>query len=171
MCVFAEAAIRRGIDVIVGTPGRLNDYLEKKNSLNLSELECIILDEADEMLNIGFAKDIEKMLETVPGKDQRQMLLFSATVPSWVQDVAKKYLKPERKNIDLVGQAQRQASSDVAHFKMPVFWTEKAAVIADCVKLYGKNGRSIVFTPTKKECNELIVDPRFNVGELRRHWK
>lgn len=159
-----EAGLRRGVDVLVGTPGRINDFLEKKKCLSLSAIECIILDEADEMLNIGFGPDIEKMLETAPSRDNRQMLLFSATLPKWIKDVSAKYQKTNKKTVDLVGQEKRQASSSVEHYMMPVFWTERPSIIGDCIRMYGTGGRSIVFAETKKECNELVLDPRLNVG-------
>jgi ATP-dependent RNA helicase DDX21 len=158
-----EAGLRRGVDAFVGTPGRINDYLEKKTSLDLSGLECIILDEADEMLNVGFGPAIEQMLSTAPQPDKRQMLLCSATLPAWMKQVSAKYQKPVKKTVNLVGQQKRQASSSVDHYMMPVFWT---AVIGDCFRVYGSGGRTIVFEDTKMEYNELVLDPRLSVGGL-----
>jgi len=81
--------LRRGVDIVVGTPGRIQDHIDR-GSLDLSQLKFLILDEADEMLNMGFIDDIEKILESVP--DEKQMLLFSATMPSRIQQIAKKYM-------------------------------------------------------------------------------
>src|SRR6476469_1118603 len=73
------SALRRGVHVIVGTPGRIMDHLEK-GTLDLSELRFLVLDEADEMLKMGFAEDVEKILSDTP--DDKHVALFSATMPS-----------------------------------------------------------------------------------------
>jgi len=83
-------ALRRGPQVVVGTPGRLMDHL-KRNSLDLSSLSICALDEADEMLNMGFLEDIEWILEHVP--DETQMALFSATMPQAIRKIAQRFLK------------------------------------------------------------------------------
>ncbi|HLU13959.1 MAG TPA: DEAD/DEAH box helicase, partial [Arenimonas sp.] len=72
------AALRRGVHVVVGTPGRVIDHLER-GSLDLSGLSCLVLDEADEMLRMGFIDDVEQILRSMP--EQRQTALFSATMP------------------------------------------------------------------------------------------
>jgi ATP-dependent RNA helicase DeaD len=81
--------LRRGVDIVVGTPGRVQDHIDR-GSLDLSHLSYLILDEADEMLNMGFVDDIEKILETV--NEDKKMLLFSATMPQKIEDIAKKYM-------------------------------------------------------------------------------
>ncbi|AJT41811.1 DEAD/DEAH box helicase [Psychromicrobium lacuslunae] len=84
------AGLRRGAQVVVGTPGRVIDHLEK-GSLDLSELEYLVLDEADEMLRMGFADDVEQILAQTP--EEKQVALFSATMPGQIRRIAKKYLK------------------------------------------------------------------------------
>ena len=85
--------LRRGAQIVVGTPGRVMDHMRRK-SLNLDDLEALVLDEADEMLNMGFIEDIEWILEHTP--ESRQIALFSATMPKAIQSVAKRYLnQPE----------------------------------------------------------------------------
>ena len=71
-------ALERGVEVVVGTPGRLIDLMRQKH-LDLSQVRTAVLDEADEMLDLGFLEDIEKLLQAVPGN--RQTMLFSATMP------------------------------------------------------------------------------------------
>ena len=83
------AGLRRGAQVVVGTPGRVIDHLEK-GSLDLSELQYLVLDEADEMLRMGFADDVEKIFQETP--DGRQVALFSATMPSQIRRMSKQYL-------------------------------------------------------------------------------
>ncbi len=84
------SALRRGVHVIVGTPGRVIDHLEK-GSLDLSKLKTLVLDEADEMLRMGFIDDVEKILQKTP--ESRQTALFSATMPSAIKRIAKTYLR------------------------------------------------------------------------------
>ncbi len=81
--------LRRGVDVVVGTPGRVMDHM-RQGTLNTSKLGCLVLDEADEMLRMGFIDDVEWILEKLP--DERQLVLFSATMPSEIRRLSKKYL-------------------------------------------------------------------------------
>lgn len=81
--------LERGIEVVVGTPGRVIDHI-KRGTLDLSELKCLVLDEADEMLNMGFLDDVKFVLEQTPEK--RQVALFSATLPPQIRTIAHKYL-------------------------------------------------------------------------------
>ena len=84
------SALRRGVHVVVGTPGRVIDHLEK-GSLDLSQLKTLVLDEADEMLRMGFIDDVEQILQKTPAS--RQTTLFSATMPSAIKRIAKTYLR------------------------------------------------------------------------------
>jgi ATP-dependent RNA helicase DeaD len=83
------SGLRRGAHVVVGTPGRIIDHLEK-GSLDLSHLRFLVLDEADEMLNMGFQEDVERILSETP--EERQVALFSATMPSAIRRLSKQYL-------------------------------------------------------------------------------
>jgi len=83
-------ALRRGVQVIVGTPGRVIDHIER-GSLDLSRLRCLVLDEADEMLRMGFIDDVEAVLKRTP--ETRQVALFSATMPPQIRRIAQTYLK------------------------------------------------------------------------------
>ncbi|WP_406534328.1 DEAD/DEAH box helicase [Methanobrevibacter sp.] len=82
--------LKKGVHVVVGTPGRVIDHIERGN-LELIGIESVVLDEADEMLEMGFREDIERILADTP--NQRQTLLFSATMPKEIRDLAKKYQK------------------------------------------------------------------------------
>jgi len=82
--------LERGVHVVVGTPGRVMDHIRRK-TLNLDELDCLVLDEADEMLRMGFIDDVEWILEQTP--KTRQIALFSATMPISIRRIAQKYLK------------------------------------------------------------------------------
>src|SRR4051795_8397173 len=83
------SALRRGVHVVVGTPGRIMDHLAK-GTLDLSELKYLVLDEADEMLKMGFADDVETILADTP--DDKNVALFSATMPSQIRRISKQYL-------------------------------------------------------------------------------
>ncbi|RME66169.1 MAG: DEAD/DEAH box helicase, partial [Nitrospirae bacterium] len=83
-------SLKRGVHVVVGTPGRVLDHLRRK-TLKLSGIKILVLDEADEMLNMGFIDDIRKIIRETP-KD-RQTMLFSATMPGPIQEIAKRYMK------------------------------------------------------------------------------
>ncbi len=83
-------ALKRGVQIVVGTPGRVMDHIRQGTFIK-SNLECLVLDEADEMLRMGFIDDIEWILEQLPEK--RQMVFFSATMPSEIRHLSKRYLK------------------------------------------------------------------------------
>src|SRR5688572_3513199 len=82
--------LKRGVDIVVGTPGRLNDLLERK-VLILSDIKTVVLDEADEMLNMGFVEEVEKILSTTPA--DRQTALFSATMPQRIRKLADRFMR------------------------------------------------------------------------------
>jgi len=89
--------LKRGVHVVVGTPGRVMDHM-RRGTLKLDELDCLVLDEADEMLRMGFIDDVEWVLEQSP--DSRQIVLFSATIPNEIRKIAKKHLQdPEQVTI------------------------------------------------------------------------
>jgi len=87
----------------VGTTGRVLDHMTRGNLRNFSQLKAVILDEADTMLNMGFKEDVDKILGKVKESTTSppQFMLFSATVPGWIQNLANTYLRPGWKMIDL----------------------------------------------------------------------
>lgn len=105
LCVYGGTPIMRqistldrGVDVVVGTPGRIIDLL-KRGSLSLTEVQFVVLDEADQMLNVGFAEDVEMILEHI--RQKHQTMMFSATMPTWILKLTQKFLK-NPVHIDLV---------------------------------------------------------------------
>ncbi|HET6514024.1 MAG TPA: DEAD/DEAH box helicase [Thermodesulfovibrionales bacterium] len=91
-------SLKKGVDIVVGTPGRVIDHIHRK-TLVLKEIKVLVLDEADEMLNMGFIDDIEEILKDIPEK--RQTLLFSATMPQEIRRIAMKYMKdPENVRVN-----------------------------------------------------------------------
>lgn len=120
-----EEALRRGVQVVVGTPGRVLDHIER-GTLKLGSLRFLVLDEADQMLDMGFKDDIQKVCDAMGaggGDADRQVLLFSATLPPWVQKVAKQYMRSDRlEQVDLVQGEDAKASTDVRHIAIPGHW-------------------------------------------------
>lgn len=144
-----ENALRRGADIVVGTPGRLIDHLERGN-LDLAEVKYAVLDEADEMLSVGFADAIETILQRTP--EGRQTLLFSATLTNDINRLARKYLR-DPLVVDMVGEGKSQASQSVEHLKVKV-GRARTRVLADLLTVYNPE-KAIVFTRTKREADEL----------------
>ncbi|KAK2512992.1 nucleolar RNA helicase 2-like protein [Columba guinea] len=153
--------MRSGIDILVGTPGRIKDHLQN-GKLDLTKVKHVVLDEVDQMLDMGFAEQVEDILRVAYKKDSEdnpQTLLFSATCPHWVYDVAKKYMKSRYEQVDLIGKKTQKAATTVEHLAIECHWSQRAAVIGDVIQVYsGSYGRTIVFCETKKEANELALN-------------
>jgi superfamily II DNA/RNA helicase len=148
-----ERDLRRGIDVLVGTPGRVIDHLDRGN-LDLSKLEIVVLDEADEMLSMGFSEAVERILQgTSP---ERQTMLFSATVPHWVRRLAEKYQR-NPVTIDLVGRDAAAQASTTRHIAIKVTPASRTRTLADLLTVLSPE-RAIVFTRTKADADELALE-------------
>ncbi|KAF9615887.1 hypothetical protein IFM89_026813 [Coptis chinensis] len=164
-----ESALKRGVDVVIGTPGRIKDHLERGN-LDLSSLKFRVLDEADEMLRMGFVDDVELILGKVKDLTKVQTLLFSATLPSWVQNISKRFLKPNKKTADLVGNEKMKASTNVRHIILPCSSNAISQLIPDIIRCYSSGGRTIIFTEKKDSASELsglLPDARAFHGDIQ----
>lgn len=139
--------LRRGVDIFVGTTGRVKDHMERGN-FDFSNLKFAILDEADIMLNLGFKEDVETIMRTIKSAGPRdlQCLMFSATVPSWVHQIATMFLKQNYKTIDLVSNLKNKTAKTVRHLAINVPWQNRISALADILICYGGQGQSIVFT-------------------------
>jgi ATP-dependent RNA helicase RhlE len=137
-----ERALRNGVDVVVATPGRLIDHIEKQNVV-FDDLEVLVLDEADRMLDMGFAPQINRIVAELPR--YRQTLLFSATMPPEVEALARKYLR--KPVVVQVGQ-RSAAANTVTHYVYPVPQHKKAALLAELLKKEALDS-VLVFTRTK----------------------
>ena len=107
--------LRRGVDIVVGTPGRILDHLERK-TMDISKVSYIVLDEADEMLNMGFIDDIETILKAAP--KQRRTVLFSATMPAHIERLAKQYMN-EYEVISVASENIGKANIQQIYFEVP----------------------------------------------------
>ena len=190
-------ALRSGIDVLVGTPGRVIDHI-KRGDLNLADCDIVVLDEADEMLNMGFADDVEVVLDGVGGNNEEktQCLLFSATTPPWVKDIGRSYQSKDVVSIDATTDTGARTATTVRHMaiQVPPGRDSKKSILEDIIaieiskdkevaidrndgelannpiaaaaaaakkkstsamqqKIFGK---TIVFTETKRDADELV---------------
>ena len=147
-------ALRRGVDVVVGTPGRVIDLLER-GSLDVSSITHVVLDEADAMLNVGFEEDVENILERCPA--ERQTLLFSATMPTWVKKLTRKHLNNPAL-VDLVGDKEAgKLAETIRALAVQVTPESRRSVLVDLLTVYAAGGKGIVFTQTKREADEVAA--------------
>ena len=156
--------LRSGVEFFVGTTGRVLDHIERGN-IDFRDIKCICLDEADQMLNMGFQEDVEKVMKNVTkdAHDKAQFLLFSATVPHWVKDVARNYLSPDYKFIDLVKDLKNKTSKTVAHLAINCPYYNRTATLADILLCYGGlHGKTIVFAQTKADANSVLLADKIN---------
>jgi len=142
--------LKRGVHVVVGTPGRLMDHMKKK-TVSFSDLFCLILDEADEMLNMGFIDDVEWILDKTPR--DRQSALFSATMPPPVQKIARKYLKtPEQ----IILPQDTPDSGDIHQQYCMIDQRKKAGTLIRILESIHYDG-VIVFTKTRAATLEVAA--------------
>jgi len=137
-----QQALRRGVHIMVGTPGRVLDHL-RQGSMRLDQVRFLVLDEADEMLDRGFAPDVEMILAATP-KD-RQTALLSATTPEWVKAVSKRYMTaPAIIKVD----SQDEAEPDIEHVVYEVGMGDKFALLCELLSQQ-TTGSTLVFGRTK----------------------
>ena len=158
------AALQAGVDVVVGTPGRLLD-LARQGHLILGKVAILVLDEADEMLDLGFLPDIERILEAVP--DKRQTMLFSATMPGPIITLARAFL-----NRPTHIRAEEAHSSAVHERTTQVIYRahalDKAEMVARILQARGR-GATMIFTRTKRTAQKVaddLAERGFSVGAV-----
>lgn len=155
-------ALRKGVNIVVGTPGRIIDHLSRK-TLSVSDISIVVLDEADEMLDMGFIEDIEKILEMTP--ESRQMMLYSATMAPEIVRVAKRHMKDPLKiaiNVkDIVAPKIKQVFYEVLQ-------RDKTEVLTRLLDVEAPE-LTLIFCHTKREVDEVSAKLQqlgYNAGAL-----
>lgn len=141
-------ALRFGVQVVIGTPGRLQDHINR-GTIKLNNIQMLVLDEADEMLDMGFIEDIENILKTTP--DTRQTLLFSATMPRPIAKLAEKYMKQPR----MVTVSKEEITVPL----IDQFYYETYDKVEGLSRILDveSTGKIIIFCRTKKGVDELVI--------------
>ena len=142
------SALRRGVHIVVGTPGRIMDHLDK-GTLDLSELRFLVLDEADEMLNMGFAEDVETILADTP--DTKQVALFSATMPKQIRNLSQKYLDNP---VEISIERKTRTADNIAQRYLICSYPQKVDALTRILEVENFEGM-IVFVRTKNETETL----------------
>lgn len=143
-------ALKRNVNIVVGTPGRVLDHI-KRGTLKLSTIKYLVLDEADEMLNMGFIDDLEDIIKQLP--EDRQTLLFSATMPDQIKRLAKRYMKADSKHIAIKKSSMTVSKITQNYFEV----SHKMRFEALCRILdFDAPKSGIIFCKTKKGVDELV---------------
>jgi len=143
-------ALKHGADIVVATPGRLLDHMERGH-VNFSKLEVLVLDEADRMLDMGFAPDVRKILNALP--DERQTMLFSATISPEVDALARRALNGHA-SVEIGRRAQ--PADGIEHIIVAVDKLQKRGALGSILKAKPA-GQTLVFTRTKYGADKLVT--------------
>ncbi|MEF3045841.1 DEAD/DEAH box helicase [Pseudotabrizicola sp. L79] len=143
-------ALERGAHIVVGTPGRLRDHIER-GSLDLSECRAVVLDEADEMLDLGFAEDLEFILSAAP--EDRRTLMFSATVPKEIEKLAGSF---QRDAMRIIAKGESRQHVDIEYRALSVAARDKEHAIFNLLRFYEAQ-TAIVFCKTRANVNHLFA--------------
>ncbi len=144
-----ETALRRGVDILVATPGRLLDHIGRGN-INFKNLEVLVLDEADRMLDMGFIRDVRRIIRALPTR--RQTLLFSATMPDEIRRLSTEILR-DPINVE-VAPRRSTPPQGVRQVLMPVARENKRDLLIHLVETEAR-GQTLIFTRTKHGANKL----------------
>lgn len=142
-------SLKSGTQLIIGTPGRVMDHMRRK-TVKMENVHTVVLDEADEMLNMGFREDIETILEGVP--EERQTVLFSATMPKPILDITKRF----QKNAELIKVTKKELTvPNIEQFYYEVKPKNKEEVLSRLLDIYNPK-LSVIFCNTKKQVDLLV---------------
>ena len=143
-------SLKNGTQLVIGTPGRVMDHMRRK-TVKMDHIHTVVLDEADEMLNMGFRDDIETILSGVP--EERQTVLFSATMPKPILEITKKY----QNHAELIKVTKKELTvPNIEQFYYEVKPKNKEEVLSRLLDIYSPN-LSVVFCNTKKQVDNLVT--------------
>jgi superfamily II DNA/RNA helicase len=146
-------SLKAGVDLVVGTPGRMLDLIRQRH-LDLSQVAVLVLDEADRMLDLGFLPDVERILERVP--EQRQTMLFSATMPGEVVALSRRYLSRPT-NVRAEDHSESETVPTTAQHVWQAHQMDKPEMLARLLQARGR-GLTMVFCQTKRACDRVAED-------------
>ena len=149
--IHHQARDLKRANIVVGTPGRVLDHIRRGN-LPLDKVEVFVLDEADEMLNMGFIEDMEEIMKSIP--EERQTLLFSATMPAQIKKLTKKYLKSDAKHIAIA--KTEMTASKIAQYFYEVQGDQRLEALCRLID-FDMPQSSIIFCRTKKGVDDLVT--------------
>lgn len=164
-----EQELRNGVDVVVGTPGRLLDLISR-GSLNLHDISHIVLDEGDTMLEMGFQKDVETIMDQCTQENSGdtessvQMMLFSATMPTWICKLTQSFMK-NPVYLDSVATGETKMAPTITHYVVYCKdnnWETLTEALHSVLVSHGNDKKAIIFTNTKNEANDLSNSPAFS---------
>ena len=141
-------AIKRGVQIVVATPGRLRDLIKRK-AIKINEIEYVVLDEADEMLNMGFKEEIDEILDNTP--DDKLTWLFSATMPKEVRRISKNYMTDP---VEIKVGTTNSSNQDIDHQYVPVYPSDRYEVLRRFLD-FNSNCFGLVFTRTRRDAREV----------------
>ncbi|MDP9849101.1 DEAD/DEAH box helicase [Streptosporangium lutulentum] len=144
-------ALKQGVDVIVGTPGRLLDLVKQKH-LDLSQIDVLVLDEADRMLDLGFLPDIERIIKLIPA--ERQTMLFSATLPGEIVALSRRYLTRPT-HVRAENNDVETETTKTTQFVWRVHRMDKIEIVGRLLQCEGR-GLTMVFCETKRACDMVV---------------
>ncbi len=154
--------LQRGVHVVVGTPGRLVDHLSR-GALSLARIDVVVLDEADEMLDMGFREDLEQLLEAAP--ESRLTLLFSATIPNGIASLAKRY---QKKAVRIAATAEGDRHRDIEYHAIPIVPRQRDLAVVNLLRYHDAPG-ALVFCQTRDGVTHLaanLAERGFSVAAL-----
>lgn len=142
--------LKKGVHIVVGTPGRVIDHLNRR-TLHLKHIEHLILDEADEMLNMGFIEDMEEIMKHT--NSSKRTLLFSATMPQRIQDLAHQYME----GYELLTAKKEQQTTDLTEqIYFEVKGSDKFEVLCRIIEMENKNFYGLIFCKTKSDVDSVV---------------
>lgn len=141
-------ALKNGVDIFVGTTGRVLDHINRGN-IDFSCLSAIILDEADVMLKLGFREDIEDIFALIKrtNSNEVQKCLFSATIPDWLNEIAELHMRKDRVFVNLAQDLKNKTAKNVNHIAIDCSNKNRIEALSDILSVYGKTAekKTLVF--------------------------
>lgn len=161
---YQSRTLEEGVDFLVGTTGRTLDFMNK-GLIDMKDLQAMVLDEADRMFENNFMDDIQEILGQIDKEtaEKMQKLMFSATFPPKVTEMAQGWMNKDYLEVDLAKDLKNKTAKNVNHISMNITGKDRINVLADILAIYGKdNAKILVFTQTKEETKALKLSHKLS---------